>query len=400
MGVFWWCTTYILFVTEIPKETKFIVSLSIVTFAAGVILINIMMSHRFLKFPWILVVIAVLLIFLTACSSPEEILPTAPREDLGLRGSLTDTPAMGTIAAKATSGTTVTPTSFQPQPTKIPDTATRQPSPTATLTATPTPESITRFAVIGDYGLAGKREADVAALVKSWDPDFIITTGDNNYPDGTAETIDKNIGQYFHKFIYPYIGEYGKGADVNRFFPTLGNHDWTTNGAQPYFDYFELPGNERYYDFVWGPVHLFAIDSDSREPDGVGRSSVQGQWLKDRLADSTAIWNIVYMHHPPYSSADHGSIDWAQWPYKDWGATAVISGHDHVYERLVVDGFPYFVNGLGGGPIYEFDEVIPGSEVRFRDDYGAMLVEATSQQITFQFITRQNQVIDTVTIYP
>jgi hypothetical protein len=293
-----------------------------------------------------------------------------------------------------------TPTPFQPQLTVVPETATLQPSLTATLANTHKPEPITRFAVIGDYGLAGKREADVADLVKSWDPEFIITTGDNNYHDGAAETIDKNVGQYFHKYIYPYYGEYGKGAEVNRFFPSLGNHDWTTDGAQAYFDYFELPGNERYYDFVWGPVHLFSIDSDSREPDGVGRSSIQGQWLKDRLAASPATWKIVYMHHPPYSSAHHGSIDWAQWPYKRWGATAVISGHDHVYERLVVDGFPYFVNGLGGGPIYEFGEPIPGSEVRFRDDYGAMLVEATSQQITFQFITRQNQVIDTITIHP
>jgi len=33
-----------------------------------------------------------------------------------------------------------------------------------------------RFAVIGDYGLAGKEAADVANLVKSWNPDFIITT--------------------------------------------------------------------------------------------------------------------------------------------------------------------------------------------------------------------------------
>ena len=24
----------------------------------------------------------------------------------------------------------------------------------------------------------------------------------------------------------------------------------------PYLDYFTLPGNERYYDFTWGPVHF------------------------------------------------------------------------------------------------------------------------------------------------
>src|SRR5439155_5430524 len=76
-----------------------------------------------------------------------------------------------------------------------------------------------RFAVIGDYGSPGQPERDVANLVKSWRPDFIITTGDNNYPHGAATTIDQNIGQYYHDFIFPYVGSYGVGATFNRFFP-------------------------------------------------------------------------------------------------------------------------------------------------------------------------------------
>src|SRR4051812_29681044 len=140
--------------------------------------------------------------------------------------------------------------------------------------------SSVRFAVIGDYGLAGPAEADVAALVKSWSPEFIVTTGDNNYDKGGAATIDANVGQYYHDFIYPYLGAYGNGADRNRFFPILGNHDWYTAGALPYLNYFTLPGNERYYDMVWGPVHVFALDSDQHEPDGVTPNSLQGNWLR------------------------------------------------------------------------------------------------------------------------
>jgi hypothetical protein len=137
-----------------------------------------------------------------------------------------------------------------------------------------------RFAVIGDYGFAGQPEADVAALIKSWEPDFIITTGDNNYDTGSASSIDANIGQYFHDFIHPYLGGYGAGATENRFFPSLGNHDWETPNAQPYLDYFSLPGNERYYEFVRGPVHFFMLNSDAREPDGISATSIQAEWLK------------------------------------------------------------------------------------------------------------------------
>src|SRR3990172_1293347 len=73
------------------------------------------------------------------------------------------------------------------------------------------PSSV-HFAVIGDYGSAGKAELDVANQVKSWNPDFIVTTGDNNYDSGSASTIDANIGQYYHDFIFPYTGSYGAGA--------------------------------------------------------------------------------------------------------------------------------------------------------------------------------------------
>jgi hypothetical protein len=163
---------------------------------------------------------------------------------------------------------------------------------------------ITRFAVIGDYGSSGQPEADVAALVKSWNPDFIITVGDNNYESGAAATIDLNIGQYYHEFIFPYTGSFGSGDTVNRFFPCLGNHDWVAAGALPYLDYFSLPNNERYYDFIRGNVHFFSIDSDPHEPDGIDSGSVQGLWLKARLSQSTAQWKFVYMHHAPYSSCE------------------------------------------------------------------------------------------------
>jgi tartrate-resistant acid phosphatase type 5 len=271
-----------------------------------------------------------------------------------------------------------------------------------TYTVTPQPSDTTAkrvtFAAIGDYGSGNQDEGDVARLIDSWQLDFIITLGDNNYPAGAAETMDKAVGQYFHAYLYPYKGSYGEGADKNRFFPTLGNHDLLTEQGQPYFDFFLLPGNERYYDFIWGPVHLFALDNIESEPDGVGVSSIQAQWLKAGLAASTSAWNIVYMHYPPYSSGMHGSTDWARWPYAEWGADAVLAGHDHTYERLEEGGLTYFVNGLGGLGRYEFKDILPGSAVRYNSDYGAMRVEAKTTEIKFEFITRTGDVVDVYTL--
>jgi hypothetical protein len=317
-----------------------------------------------------------------------------------LAGCQAVTGVTSTRAAPASPTATAVPTTAVPtqtlvitQPAALPSA-----SPTPTPTATPTPPPAIRFAVIGDYGSGGQPEADVARLVDSWQVDFIITVGDNNYPDGAADTIDQNVGQFYQAYIFPYLGGYGSGAEQNRFYPTLGNHDWNTDQAQPYLDFFTLPGNERYYDFTWGEVHFFALDSDSREPDGINRSSAQAAWLQAQLAASTSPWNVVYLHHAPYSSGMHGATDWAQWPYKEWGADVVLAGHDHTYERLLVDDLLYFVNGVGGGAIYDFLLLEDGSQFRYNDDYGAMLVEASPAQMTFQFINRSGELIDAVTL--
>lgn len=258
----------------------------------------------------------------------------------------------------------------------------------------------TTLAVIGDYGAAGQPEADVAALVNSWSVDYVLTTGDNNYPDGEASTIDENIGQYYQQYIGNYSGSYGPGAAENRFFPSPGNHDWRAAGLQPYLEYFSLPGNERYYEIELGPVHLFALDSDSDEPDGNSATSTQAAWLQTQMSNSTAPWKLVTLHHAPFSSStNHGSNSTMQWPYAEWGATAVLAGHDHTYERIEQDGILYFVNGLGGRSIYDLGNPVPGSIVRYNLDYGAMRLEASPQCINFSFYNRAGSLIDSITLY-
>src|SRR5947209_2576377 len=86
----------------------------------------------------------------------------------------------------------------------------------------------TNFAVVGDYGVDMQSEADVTNLIAGWNPDYVITTGDNNYQTGSAAEIDPHIGKYYHPYIYPYTGAFGAGPvdNTNHFFPSLGNHDW------------------------------------------------------------------------------------------------------------------------------------------------------------------------------
>ncbi|MEZ4658355.1 MAG: metallophosphoesterase [Caldilineaceae bacterium] len=273
-------------------------------------------------------------------------------------------------------------------------------------------QELTRFAVIGDYGVAAPDAVRVADLIKSWQPDFIVTTGDNNYEKGRAEDIDAHIGAYFRAYIVPYLGSLegqnsGESTLINRFFPSLGNHDWESMSCSegtcvgPYLDYFTLPGNERYYSFERGPVRFFVLDSDPREPDGITPLSTQAMWLREELKSSTATWNLAIAHHSPFSSGSrHGSHKEMQWPFAQWGIDAVFSGHDHVYERLELGGVTYFVNGLGGKSRHPFrTDPFKGSQFTYNSDFGAMLVAADETQITFQFLTADNEVVDSATLY-
>jgi hypothetical protein len=263
------------------------------------------------------------------------------------------------------------------------------------------------FAAIGDYGEDNAPEQAVADLIDNLGVDFIITTGDNSY----GNDFDQNIGQYYSNYIGNYQGVYGTGSPENRFFPSPGNHDNLTN----YLAFFTLPGdniptsntsgNERYYDFIRGPLHFFAINSCNDEPDGISSTSVQAQWLQQQLAASSAPWKIVHLHHPPYSSGKDEEI--MRWPYEDWGVAAVLAGHHHSYQRIHRDDnndgavLPYFITGLGGADINNFSTpTVPGTMFQYNGNYGAMIISASESSITYQFysIINGGTLIDSFTM--
>jgi tartrate-resistant acid phosphatase type 5 len=129
------------------------------------------------------------------------------------------------------------------------------------------------FAIIGDLGADSTDASTLAGLVYGWNPEFIITTGDNRY---SGISYDEVFGRYYCDFMAESgNGVYCSGVNslTNRLFPSLGNHDYDeAGGLDEYLNYLNLPGsgvntsntsgNERYYDFIRGSVHFFVIDSE------------------------------------------------------------------------------------------------------------------------------------------
>jgi hypothetical protein len=250
--------------------------------------------------------------------------------------------------------------------------------------------SQTQFAVIGDYGDDNNNELAVANMVKSWNVDFIITLGDNTYNDD----LDNDVGKYYQEFIYPYYGVHGDGSPTgtNRFYPSLGNHD--DSPLQDYLDYFTLPGNELYFDFVEDNIHFFVINTESN-------LSSQENWLESQTLNCSTNhlhWKIVYYHKPAYSSGSHGNHSDVQWDYIGMGVHAVFAGHDHNYERLIVGGLVYFVNGSGGKSLRNVGNPISYSEFIYDDQHGAQLVTIVGTEMLIEFYNKGGTLIDPWTV--
>lgn len=250
------------------------------------------------------------------------------------------------------------------------------------------------FAEIGDFGFAGMPEFYVASMVKSWNPDFIISAGDNNYYSGKMDLIKNNITQFYGDYIYNYDApeQYrcnGKAFvdKMNRFFPTPGNHDANNKDKlKPYYNYFTLPGNESYYSFRWGPVSFFSINSVE------GNLEEQKQWLIKELGLTDSPFKVVFFHHPPYSSGGHGNNTFMQWNFKTMGVDLVFTGHDHIYDRIEKkgeEGCYYIVNGLGGMAAYKCDvKPLPLGTFNsfcYGEDYGAIKAIATNDKLMVEF---------------
>jgi predicted phosphodiesterase len=255
------------------------------------------------------------------------------------------------------------------------------PVPRSTL---PNEKGSTKFAVIGDTGTGGRQQYEVGKLLSDararFPYEFVIMMGDNLYGG-------QGPSDFVKKFETPYKPILDAGI---KFYATLGNHD---DPAQRFYKPFNMEG-KRYYSFRKDDVEFFVLDSTYVTP-------AQIDWLKDVLPKSNAKWKIPYMHHPLYSSGEkHGSeVDLrtlVEPLFIANGVDVVFAGHEHFYERLKPqNGIYYFTEG-GSAKLRE-GNIRVGSAMTdkgFDTDMSFMLVEIAKDQMFFETISRNGQVID------
>jgi hypothetical protein len=182
-------------------------------------------------------------------------------------------------------------------------------------------------------------------------PATVFTLGDSVYPDGTRKQ--------FRDCYDPTWGKYKK-----RTRPSVGNRDYETSGAEPYFDYFGWRAGKPsrgYYSYDRGSWHIVALNSNCEEVGGCEWNSTQGRWLRTDLANHRARCTLAYFHHPLYASGtthDSPKVKPFWHILYTHHADVILSGHVHRYERFTritpsgkrssARGIRQFIVGTGG----------------------------------------------------
>jgi hypothetical protein len=214
-----------------------------------------------------------------------------------------------------------------------------------------------------------------------------FTVGDNAYLSGTEE-----------EYADCYDPTWGKFLAKTR--PVVGDNEYDTDWAEPYFDYFGAragdPG-EGWYSYNVGAWHVVVLNSNCSQVGGCGKGSSQEQWLRADLAASRARCIAAMWHAPRFSSAS--STQSATKPFwnalYDYGADIILNGHNHIYERFAPqdpdghanpNGIREFIVGTGGMTLHSFRGVAPNSQVRNNKTHGVLKLTLHSSGYDFAFL--------------
>ncbi|HET9347390.1 MAG TPA: metallophosphoesterase [Candidatus Limnocylindrales bacterium] len=251
----------------------------------------------------------------------------------------------------------------------------------------------------GDIAACNRDGDEATAQLLDTIPGTVFTAGDNAYNNGSAQD-----------FAECYSPSWGRHRDRTR--PAAGNHDWGTDNAQGYRDYFGPNAlnsdGDTWYSYDLGAWHIVVLDSSCTSVGGCARDSRQGRWLEADLAANDAFCTLAIWHHPRFSSGDEHGSDPTVDPF--WralyaaGADVVINGHDHDYERFAPQdpngaadrerGIRQFVAGTGGAEIRGFNEPAPHSEVRLAISPGVLKLTLHERSYDWTWIPTNSTVSD------
>jgi len=280
-----------------------------------------------------------------------------------------------------------------------------------------------RFIVFGDWGRNGEDYQKVVArtmgvVAKKFKAEFIVSTGDNFYPNGVKSTRD-------HNWLASFEDIYTAHSLQTDWYAVLGNHDYRGE-PQAEVEYTEVDRRwnmpARYYSKIFfvdddttQGILLVFIDttpflSESYQNNKFHMqgqdTTVQRSWLEKTLSETPANvkWKLVFGHHPVYTGGGRmKAVETTEMKrlfepiFQKYHVDAYICGHDHNLQYIKPPGFThYFVSGAGS----ELSRTVvhPEGGIFARAENGFMNITISPKQMHVTVVNYKGENIYAVTI--
>ncbi len=209
----------------------------------------------------------------------------------------------------------------------------------------------------GDAPIQPEIYEDIIDMIILEAPHLVLMTGDYVYRV-TADHEDNLLAWEMFNEITDRLGHYAPIIGV------VGNHDTgASTGAvklEYYFDAFEFyDAPSTYFSFDYAGVHITFIDSEEFGLEG-RITGDQYDWLVSDFASTTKPMKFVVSHRPIFACSHIGSaLDINETEtarlltlLEQENVTLFLAGHDHLYNRITVNGITHIIAGGGGAPTY------------------------------------------------
>ncbi|MHA2223362.1 MAG: metallophosphoesterase [Candidatus Thorarchaeota archaeon] len=198
----------------------------------------------------------------------------------------------------------------------------------------------------------------IAQMIADEEPHIVISTGDY-VRDVEDDHADNLVAWNYFTEINDLIGHYAP------MYAVIGNHDRARGGTLPlrleyFFDAFvQYDEPSPYYSFDYAGVHFtFLMTYEYGYDSRVGPDQLT--WLENDLATTNRAMKFVVAHTPMYPVVHIDDSlnmypeerDALQALFEEQNVSLYMTGHDHLFDRLTVNGVTQVISGGGGAPLY------------------------------------------------
>ena len=179
------------------------------------------------------------------------------------------------------------------------------------------------------------------------------------------------------------------------FYLAFGNHD--KKHIKELTDYFEFPGNERFYSFNRDGAYFIVVNTEER----FTRGSEQYLWIKRELEESRRFnFSFVFMHRPAFGDGNTSSkVRRILAPlFEENMADVVFAGHRHNYQRGIFSNTLYVVTGGGGQGLRGKGLPVNGMEFAAKEHH-FLSISYDCEKMIMRAINQENQQIDEYTLW-